>query len=64
LAHRFLYNQGFETHVGDRHAGDKLKSLECEAYQLDVTSPESIRKFADQLKGKAVDLLLNIAGNV
>jgi NAD(P)-dependent dehydrogenase (short-subunit alcohol dehydrogenase family) len=58
------FNQGFETHAGDRHAGDKLKSLECQAYQLDVTSPESIRKFADQLKGKAVDLLLNIAGNV
>jgi len=56
------FNQGFETHAGDHHAGDKLKSLECQAYQLDVTSPESIRRFADQLKGKAVDLLLNIAG--
>ena len=55
-------NQGFETHAGDRHAGDKLKSLSCQTYQLDVTSPESIRKFADQLMGKAVDLLLNIAG--
>ena len=56
-------NQGFETHAGDRHAGDKLKSLEFQTYPLDVTSPESIQKFVEQLKGKAVDLLLNIAGN-
>jgi NAD(P)-dependent dehydrogenase (short-subunit alcohol dehydrogenase family) len=36
--------------------------LGCTHYQLDVTSPDSIKSFAGQLKGKTVDLLLNIAG--
>lgn len=34
----------------------------CTHYQLDVTSLDSIKSFAEKLQGKTVDLLLNIAG--
>lgn len=39
-----------------------MKTLGCHAEQLDVTSDISIRDFADKLKDKPIDLLLNIAG--
>lgn len=42
--------------------GDPIKSLGCQHFQVDVTSPSSIAKFKSDFGDRPVDVLLNIAG--
>jgi short-subunit dehydrogenase len=56
--------KGWDVHAVDVKLGDKIKSLGCAASQLDVSSPQAIEQFADKLKDKEIDLLLNIAGSM
>lgn len=57
--------EGHNVHALDIVEGEKLKSLEgpkCKIGQLDVTSLESIQRFAKSLGDEPVDILLNVAG--
>lgn len=46
----------------DINEGEPLKSLGCRTSQLDVTSPDSIARFAEAYGDQPLDLLLNVAG--
>lgn len=50
----------------DVNEGEPLRSLSlrprCTTSQLDVTSPESIARFAQAYGDRPLDLLLNVAG--
>ncbi|KAF2141187.1 uncharacterized protein K452DRAFT_271838 [Aplosporella prunicola CBS 121167] len=65
IGHEFaklLIKEGYDVYATDVQVGDKLQSLACKHVHLDVSSPESIQSFAQQLSNQPVDLLLNIAG--
>ncbi|KAJ4297917.1 hypothetical protein N0V90_005816 [Kalmusia sp. IMI 367209] len=55
-------NLGYTVIAADKTLDSPIKSLGCEAHQLDVTSPSSISQFKEALADQPVDLLLNIAG--
>jgi len=60
---QILTDEGYEVYACDINVGEKLQSLKRDhAHSLDVTSPESISAFAQQLSGKPIDILLNVAG--
>lgn len=59
---QLLINEGFEVHAVDQVIGENLQALQCRLHRLDVRSPESINLFAQQLVGKPIDVLLNVAG--
>lgn len=54
--------QGYDVHAVDVQDGEKLKSLNCQTSQLDVTSQDSINTFAQRYGEGPLDLLLNVAG--
>ncbi|EMC99363.1 hypothetical protein BAUCODRAFT_31681 [Baudoinia panamericana UAMH 10762] len=66
IGHAFahiLIREGWEVHACDLQIGEKLQSLTAaRLHRLDVRAPESISSFAEQLSGKPVDVLLNVAG--
>ncbi|KAK4506966.1 hypothetical protein PRZ48_000699 [Zasmidium cellare] len=65
IGHAFaqlLIQEGYEVHAADVAVGENLQSLQCRLHRLDVRSPESISGFAQQLAGKPLDVLLNVAG--
>lgn len=61
---RQLARQGYQVYLGARRL-ERLQALAAEiqgvALALDVTDPESVRRFVDQLP-EAVDVLVNNAG--
>ncbi|KAI9692626.1 MAG: hypothetical protein M1820_009503 [Bogoriella megaspora] len=61
---KLLINEGYQVYAADLTEGENLKSLSSKArtVTLDVTSPESIKKFKDSLGDEPLDFLLNIAG--
>ncbi|KAF2107320.1 hypothetical protein BDV96DRAFT_589565 [Lophiotrema nucula] len=59
---QILVNEGYKVIGADITIGDPIKNLSCEAIQLDVSSPPSIKAFADQVGDQPIDLLLNVAG--
>ncbi|KAI0850148.1 short-chain dehydrogenase/reductase family enzyme [Daldinia vernicosa] len=65
IGHAFaqvLIREGYDVIAADINVTEKLTSLQCDASQLDVTSPSSIASFASHIGDRPIDLLLNIAG--
>ena len=60
--HLTKLSQGYDVHAADIEAGAAMQTLQCRLYVLDVRSPDSIAAFAEQLAGKPVNILLNVAG--
>jgi 23S rRNA U2552 (ribose-2'-O)-methylase RlmE/FtsJ len=56
--------KGYKVFGADITVGEPLRELGCEAVQLDVTSPDSIRAFAERMNGETVDIVLNVAGTL
>lgn len=54
--------QGYDVHAVDVNDGEKLKSLGCTTFQLDVASEDSINRFKEHYGDRPLDLLLNVAG--
>ncbi|KAI4244095.1 MAG: hypothetical protein L6R40_003079 [Gallowayella cf. fulva] len=59
-----LVTEKYEVFALDITIGPELKALSCQSFQCDLTSPDSIFKFASHFNplNKPLDLLLNIAG--
>jgi len=59
-----LCDEGYTVYAVDRDHGEGLKSLASKAHTavVDVTSPESIKKFKESLGDVTIDILLNVAG--
>ncbi|KAF2483935.1 hypothetical protein BDY17DRAFT_117917 [Neohortaea acidophila] len=65
IGHAFaeiLIQEGYEVHAADHEVTEKLQALQCRLHKLDLRSPDSITAFAQQLEGKRIDVLLNVAG--
>jgi len=57
-----LIEKGYKVYATSRTVGPKLQSLNTEhKHQLDVTSPDSIRAFAQTFGTQTLDVLLNNA---
>jgi len=53
----------FDVYACDVNVGENMKQLEAKTFQLDVSSPESIKKFKGNFEDdQAIDLILNVAG--
>ncbi|KAL1850403.1 hypothetical protein Daus18300_012937 [Diaporthe australafricana] len=65
IGHEFakvLIKAGYDVHAVDVNDGEKLRSLGCTAFQLDVASEDSINRFKEHYGDRPLDLLLNVAG--
>lgn len=54
--------QGYKVTAADIEVGDPIKSLGCETIKLDITSPDDIQNFKQQVGDQPIDMLLNVAG--
>ncbi|KAF9698576.1 hypothetical protein EKO04_003473 [Ascochyta lentis] len=59
---RLLESEGYRVIATDLEIGAPITNLGCESAKLDVSSQEDIEAFKQQMAGRPIDLLLNVAG--
>ncbi|CAG5155456.1 uncharacterized protein ALTATR162_LOCUS3670 [Alternaria atra] len=60
---KILIREGYEVIAADKTLGSTIQSLGCQAYQLDISSGDSITSFVNSISQQtSIDLLLHVAG--
>ncbi|KAK3079328.1 hypothetical protein LTS18_005132 [Coniosporium uncinatum] len=60
---KILLAEDFDVYACDVNVGENMKQLKAKTFQLDVSSPDSIKKFKGNFEDdQAIDLILNVAG--